>query len=414
MLGLTFLFSGFVKAIDPLGLAYKYDDYLLAFGLNSPDIVINILAVLLPAFEFLLGSLLILGIWPKFTGWVVFLFMLVMTPFTFYLAIKNPVTDCGCFGDALVITNWQTFIKNVVLLLLSIFILWSRGLSYTVFGTSTAKWSCFWSLLLPVLLSLYAYRHLPLIDFRPYKIGNNLAELTKLPPTAVVDSFDYKFIYEKDGVRELFTAESLPQDGWTFVDRTQVLVRKGDKPVIDGLQIMHPSMGDITDDVLSDTSYVFLLVSPDLSTANSEYMDKVTGASRYAHQFGYKFYGLTASDLSVIDEWSYEYDTNFDFCAVDDRILKTMIRSNPGLIILKDGVVVRKWASIDLPNFHEIKKPLNETSYGTPKMHNGLRMVLILAIYYSLPLLFFFLFHTGFMIRLKWLNKRKSNNNKQV
>lgn len=419
LIGLTFMFSGIVKAIDPLGSVYKIDDYLIAFGFDIPEIFIHLFAVCQSTFEFLLGSMLLLGIWSRSASWLSLLVMLVMTPFTLYLAIKNPVSDCGCFGDAVILTNWQTFDKNVILLLLSIFIFGERNFTYTLFGKRTRRWCCLWCIIFPVMLSIFAYRHFTLIDFRPYKIGNDLSKLTKLPPTAVTDSFDYKFIYEKDGIKKSFTAENVPQDGWTFVDRQQTLVRKGDRPVIENLQMIHPVYGDITDKVLNDTSYVFLFVSPDLSVSNVSDMDKIISLSRYAKKYGYEFYGLTASDSSVIDEWTYEYDTDFDFCSTDDRVLKTMVRANPGIIVLKNGVVIRKWSSGDLPEFGKVKMPLNASPYGYPKKLSQSRMITLLALFFVFPLIFFHLFHRVSKLR-KRKDKKKADdisltiNNKQL
>ena len=408
LLGATFLFSGFVKAIDPQGSVYKFDEYFLAFGWNLSENFIQLLSIVQAAFEFSLGVLLMLCVWPKITKRVAFLFMLIMTPFTLYLAFKNPVSDCGCFGDVLVLTNWQTFSKNVILLLLSLVLLISKGGCYSIFGKRTSKWCLLWSVLFPVLISMYAYRHLPLMDFRPFKVGNDLKELTQLPPGAVTDSFYYNFIYEKEGVRKSFKIDELAQvdSDWTFVDREQILVREGERPVIYNLNIEHPIRGEIRDDILNDTSYVFLFISPKLEDADRMYIDKVNSAYEFAELHGYKFYGLTASAASAIDEWSYEYDAGYEFCSLDDKVAETIIRSNPGIMLLKNGVVINKWASSDIPDFSKVDVPFEMSDLGSLKKTNAFRVISLLTICFLVPLIFFGLLHTGSTLHLKRKNKK--------
>jgi len=403
LLGSIFLFSGFVKVIDPVGSTIKMEDYAVAFGVDMPHAFILLLAVGQGLFEFLLGFWLILGIWKKTAGWLVLLFMAIMTPFTLYLAIANPVSDCGCFGDAVKLTNWETFIKNSVLLSFAILYLRCRDSALSFYGRRTGRWCSYWCLIFSLLLSIHSYRHQPLIDFMPFKTGNDLYELTHLPETAVTDSIEYRFTYEKDGVRKIVTAGNLPASGsgWNYVDRTQVLIRKGDEPVISNLAILHPSLGDLTESILRDTSYVFLFVSPKLETSERQHVTDAVNAYKYARQYDYAFYGLTSSAPEAIEEWQYEYDSDVEFCASDDRLLTTMIRTNPGLVLLKNGVVYRKWSFRDIPEFKNLDKPLNESSIGRMRKQNILRVLGLTVVCFAFPLLFFYLLRTGQLARLK-------------
>lgn len=416
VLGLTFLFSGFVKAVDPLGSVYKFSEYFLAFGWSVSENLVQLLSLVQSSLEFTLGIILIFSVWNKIAKWAVFLFMLLMTPFTLYLALVNPVTDCGCFGDVLVITNWQTFLKNVFLLLLSVCLLVGKESYYSFFGERTSRWTILWSLIFSVLLSVFAYRHLPLVDFSPYKIGNDLKSLTTLPPNAVADSFDYKFVYEKEGVRKSFTVDAVPSDssGWKYVDREQILIRKGESPVIKDLVIEHPQMGNITEDLLYNPTYVFLLISPKLESAERDFIENVNKAWTYAKKYDYLFYGITSSNASAVDEWSYEYNSEYVFCTGDDKKLQAMLRTNPGLIILKNGVVLHKWASRDIPDFEKIKTSLDFSDLGKVKKFNILKALVFLLIGFVVPLIFFYLLHTGHKIHIKIRMKKKSNQNKQV
>ena len=405
LLGLTFLFSGFVKVIDPVGSFIKVEDYLIAFGIGLPRLLHFMLAVGQGLLEFALGACVLLGLWKKETARIMLVFMGVMTVFTLYLAIANPVSDCGCFGDAVKLTNWETFGKNVLLLLLSIILLRFNEMVPVIYGRRTSRWSLYWSLLFPLLLSIYAYRHQPIFDFMPFKVGNDLKALT----ASIPDSVDYQFIYEKEGARKTFGTDNLPPaiDGWTYVDRTEVVVKKGKKPVIDNLSIIHPTQGDITRRVLDDTSYVFLFISPALEYANRSYVDEINQAFRYATQFNFAFYGLTASGKEAIEDWRYEYESLFDFCTADDRLLRSMTRSNPGLMLLKNGVVVRKWAFRDIPDFNQLDRPLSASRLGKQASRPDFRTLGLLILVFAFPLIYFHQLHSGKLA--KWTHTRVTN-----
>lgn len=406
LLGFTFLFSGFVKVIDPVGSFIKVEDYLIAFGINLPRVMQYILAVGQGLLEFVLGTCVLLGIWKKEAAWLTFLFMSIMTPFTLYLAVAHPVSDCGCFGEAIKLTNWETFGKNILLLLFSYVLLRYNDRSPVLYGKRTSRWSVYWSLAFSLFLSIYGYRHQPVFDFMPFKVGNNLKTLT----TSIPDSIDYQFLYEKGGQRKSFGTNNLPssEEGWNYVDRTEVIVKEGKKPVIENLSILHPTQGDITERIITDTSYVFLYVSPTLEYANRSHVDEINQAYQYASQHNFAFYGLTASGKEAIDEWVYEYESSFDFCAADDKLLKTMIRSNPGLLLLKDGMVIRKWAFRDIPDFAQLDRPLSASRLGNPHTSTWLRVLGLLVLVFAFPLMYFHQLHTGKVA--KWTHKRVTNN----
>lgn len=413
LLGLCFVFSGFVKAIDPLGTSYKIKDYFDAFDLSFFSDLSLLMSVVMAATEFFLGAALLLGLWRKTVSQLLLVFMLVVTPFAFYLAIKNPVTDCGCFGDALILTNWQTFFKNIFLLLLAISaFLWNKDF-YLFFGKSSTKWSGCWCIIFPLILSIVSYRHLPLLDFRPYKVGNNLEKLMTIPVGAPKASFETTFIYEKNGVKQEFSVDKAPlsDSSWTFVDRKEKQISKGYTPKIQDFEIIHPSQGNITHAILNDTSYTFLLISPKLEESNRDRVSVIESAFNYAKAHHYPFYGLTNSDNSAIDEWNYEYDSNIEFCSVDDRVLKTMIRSNPGLILLKNGVVMQKWAFRDIPDFSKAKLPLNNLKWGKAKQVKTFFVVEKVMLLFLIPLLFFYLLHKGYHFHCMFSKKRKTNLN---
>jgi uncharacterized membrane protein YphA (DoxX/SURF4 family) len=411
ILGLAFVFSGFVKAVDPLGFTYKINDYLEAFGMVYLTDLSFLMAVLQSAAEFILGAALLIGVWKKTVTLLLLIFMAFFTPLTLYIAIKNPVTDCGCFGDAVVLSNTMTFIKNLLLLALALLMFYRNELIQSPYGRTTGRWSMFWCIAFPLLLSTYSYLHLPLLDFRPYKVGNHLPDLMRIPEGAAVDSFQTVFIYEKDGVKQEFSADNVPlgNPDWTFVDRIETTIREGYKPKIHDFVLVHPVQGDITDQVLSDTSYTFLFISDKLEESNVNNMPSFMDAKVYALKHGYRFIGLTSSNPRGIEDWKYEFDPEMDFCSMDDRILKTMIRSNPGLMLLKGGTVLQKWSFRDIPDFLAKDKPLPETTWGKVNILQGAPVMGNLLFILLIPLAFFFLMHKGYRFHFFLPGKDKTS-----
>lgn len=362
LFGFTFIFSGFVKAVDPLGTAYKVNDYLVAFGMEDLAFLSLTCAFILITVEFCIGFCMTLGIFLKQTSWVAALFMLVMTPLTLYLAIADPVSDCGCFGDAIVLTNWQTFYKNVILDVILVAILicmrtyrpWLQPVpSFVAVGIGVIA---------GMGLQIHCYRHLPIIDFRPYKVGNNIAELMTIPEGMPADRYDISFIYEKDGVQKEFTLENYPADDstWIFVEQKSVLVEKGYEPPIHDFSLTLPEMGDVTDLVLENPGYTFLLVSTKLEDCDTGHLDEINSIHSFARDNGIAFYGMTASTDDVIETFKAEHDIEFPIATSDETMLKTVIRSNPGLVLLKNATVTGKWHYNDLPSPKEIESIIKQ------------------------------------------------------
>lgn len=393
--GAVFVFSGFVKAVDPLGGLYKITDYLTAFHWDALKVLGFAGMTAMSAVEFVLGVGLILGIQKKIVTLGTLAFMAFYTPLTFYLAIANPVSDCGCFGDALVITNWQTFWKNVVLLVAVIGI-W-HWLDYSKRGfCAKAEWIVMiYSFVFSIILSCYCFQNLPVIDFRPYRIGANIPEGMSYPEGAPKDSIVTTFIYEKNGVQQEFNMQNYPKDtAWHFVDSKNEVIRKGYEPPIHDFVLNHDDDGDITDLILADTNYVFLLVAHNLTEFNVvsnpggchyDNNEKVNAAYEYAQAHGYKFYCLTATSSETDEMKMYLAATNakYEYLNADEIMLKTIIRSSPGLMIIKKGTVVNKWALKNIPTFNE---PLDSCEAGQVNLPNNKLITLLIALLYLIPL----------------------------
>ncbi len=352
VVGLVFTFSGFVKGIDPLGSAYKFEDYFIAFGLNFLEPLALTLAIALALAEFLIGISLILKIYLKTGIWGAFIFMIFFTPLTLVLALTNPVSDCGCFGDALVLSNWQTFWKNIILLFFVLTLFLSRR-SLTTAYSPTIEWMLtgFASLFL-LFISYYGLKNLPLIDFRPYHIGASIPDGMIIPDGAALDEYETTLIYEKDGVQKEFTSENFPwQDStWKFVDQNSFLVKEGYSPPIHDFNIINREGEEITDLILNDKALTFLLISQTLENTDISALEKAGKLALLCNESGIKFYGLTASGNNEIDDLVNKADLNFEFFALDETSLKTIIRSNPGLILLKEGTIIGKWAAKNIPD----------------------------------------------------------------
>lgn len=350
LLGLVFVFSGAVKAIDPLGTVYKIEDYLKAFGGFFTELLplAEVAAWGLIILELLLGVCMLLNIRTQWTSWLALFFYLVMTPLTLYIALTNPVSDCGCFGDAVVLTNWQTFWKNVVLILLAILLVACRK-------HIRQLWSNWMELVLVVLTIVVAVAfmtwtklHLPIKDFRPYKIGNHLPTLMEYPEDAEPDQYDISFVYAKDGVEQTFTLENYPKGDstWTFVRQESRLIKKGYEPPIHDLEILNADYEDLTWDILESEEPVTLVVMYDLAKADKSQIAKVEALASNLSPFASSpnFYILTGSGTNDIINFCLEYPALSNYiCTCDPVTLKTIVRANPGVIVVQNGIVIDKY-----------------------------------------------------------------------
>ena len=392
VLAVVFIFSGFVKAIDPLGTQYKIQDYIDAFGWAGvfPDFVPFLASALLGMLEFCLGVYLFFGIRRIIAPRAVVAIMAVMTPLTFWLALDNPVSDCGCFGDAVVLSNWETFWKNVVLLAMSVVVLkWRKR----IFPLATARFDwliALYGFIYILSMTIYCYRELPVFDFRPYHVGANIQQGMEIPEGEEPTEYETRFILQKDGVEKEFTLENYPDSTWTFVDSKTVVKKQGYEPPIHDFSMMNVEDGeDITEQVLSDKNYTFLLVSHQLGLADDTQIDLINELYDYSLEYGYAFYCLTSSSDEDILKWKDNTGAEYPFCLMDNITLKTMIRSNPGLILLKEGKVIRKWSVNNLPNEYDLTDSLDRLPIGYTNEHSLMYKVLLVIAWFVFPLFFF-------------------------
>ena len=389
IVGIVFIYSGFVKGIDPLGSDYKFTDYFNAFGMGWMNATTLFFSFALSLAEFLIGIALLFNLWVSRMAWGSLLFMAFFTPLTLVLALTNPVSDCGCFGDAMILTNWQTFWKNIILLLLAIMIFVYRK----EYKSSLPLMGQFSFLTLAgagmLCLSIYCYRHLPVLDFRPYAVGKNITESMRLPEGAEPDQYEVTLKYKNKQTGEIrsFTEENYPwQDtlNWEYESSSERLVKKGYITPIHDLVIEHPTLGNITEEILEDDNHTILAVAYNLNQSDTQYQPAINRLAEYACEKGIRFYGLTSSTERDIEAYKKRNHVPYEFCTADEIQLKTMIRSNPGVIILREGTILDKWAGKDVPDVKELQDT-DLTAYCVYSREQMQRIYLV----YSIILLFF-------------------------
>lgn len=391
LVGILFIFSGFVKAVDPMGSTYKFTDYFIAFGMDAFKEIAFPLAILLSTLELTVGMALVFNAWKKLSAWGALLFMAAFTPLTLVLAISNPVSDCGCFGDALILTNWETFGKNMIILFFTLIVFYNRKKDNKSYPLWKQNVLISFTIICSLWISIFSYRHLPIIDFRPYHIGANIAEGMIIPDGAEADQYTSLFRYKKDGLIKEFDETNYPwQDSsWVFVDSQQIKTKEGYTPPIHDFSISNDYDGDITDRVLNDEGYTFLLVSKEISKIDDEIVAKIQDLSLFALERNISFIAITASGQTEIEAFKNNHELPFEFYNTDEIQLKTIIRSNPGLVLLKKGTILDKWHYKDFPDSNEFKGDL--AAYSITK-HQKLNIKLILISITSTLLLLICLF----------------------
>lgn len=376
--GILFVFSGFVKADDPLGSKYKFIDYFEAWGIDdifAPAALT--FGIILSTVELLVGLALLFKLFPKWSSLGALIFMIVFTPITLYLAMqqnisgKELVHDCGCFGDALVLTNWQTFVKNLVILIpVVITFIFHKKFTDLI---SDKKSIVILSVLTVIIvgISIHALRHLPPIDFRPYKVGVTLVgeKCSDIELASNVKTYQYAdFKNIQTGEHKEFDIVNNYPDYTIWEYNPDVPIRiveeKLDVPQNDSLQntyIVESMMfmsgsEDATCDIITDKSYVLMAIHYDLNQSNPKNQAEVNAVYEWAQSKGYAFYGATSSLDDVIEKYGNETGATYPFVSADDILLKTIVRSNPGLVLMKEGKIIDKWHHNDIPTIEELEK----------------------------------------------------------
>ncbi len=356
--GIVFIFSGFVKGVDPLGTTYRIEDYFMAYGALWAMPLAFYASVFLCTLEFVLGVALVMNARIKILSWILFPLMIFFTILTFYDALFNPVPDCGCFGDFIKMTNWQTFFKNVVLIVFVYIVFKSRKKYKSLLGP---KFQTFVIILFTIgftYFSYYQYQHLPMLDFRDWKIGKDMKTDETSEPITYLIYQNKETKEKKEYVSPNFPwNDSVWMSKWEFVDQ-----RIDDSHVKIKHELVIQTRGavDITKSIVENPEYQFIFVSDDLTKVSKESFKKINKIYSYLDEKGISLVGVSSSSGFMIDKYCLDHDVEFNIFFGDDIVLKAMIRSNPGLIMLKDGVVIDKWHYNDFPELSELDELITE------------------------------------------------------
>ncbi|MCM4154771.1 BT_3928 family protein [Gramella sp. AN32] len=343
LVGILFIFSGFIKLNDPVGFSYKLQEYFSAPVLDLPSLIpfALIIAIVIVIFELVLGVMLLIGYAPKFTTWCLLLMIIFFTFLTFYSAYFNKVTDCGCFGDAIPLTPWESFYKDCILFVLILILFFNRKYIEPLFQTAFHKWLIFASFILSFGYSYHVLMHLPVFDFRPYKIGKNITEQMTIPEGAPEAQYEYSWKFKVNGKEQIITNRgAYPQIDGEFIDVETTQVTEGYEPPIHDFIIESPE-GTITAEVLEKEKLV-LIIAYNLRNSEAEGMEAVKKLSDRALKAGYEVIGLSASGDDLKQKVKEKYNFDFDFYLTDETALKTIIRSNPGILVLNKGTITQK------------------------------------------------------------------------
>ena len=412
VLAATFIFSGYVKAIDPLGTLYKLKDYAAAMSLNGllPDWALVGVAIALGALEFALGVFMLFAVRRHVVSRITLAFMTAMTVLTLWIFVADPVKDCGCFGDALKLTNGETLLKNIVLSACAALVAW-RPVDMARFISRSNQWIVrYYTVAYIVITSVYCLYTLPIFDFRPYHVGMNIKQGMEIPEGAEQPEFESTFLLRKNGETREFTLDNYPDSTWEYVDTRTVQTKKGYEPPIHDFALTSCDTGeDITEQVLTKKGYTFLLVSPRLAVADDSNFGDIDQIYEYAEENGADFYCVTASANDEIERWRDLTGAEYKFCNADETTLKTMIRSNPGLMLLKDGTIIDKWSHNALPQTDDLTAPLQQLTIGKAQNDSTTERLLIVLLTFFMPLSALTL-ADRLWAWSKWIRNKQSNN----
>ncbi len=352
--GAVFIYSGFVKAIDPWGTLYKLYDYFATWHVEPISSLLLVGVFALCVYEFLIGIFLWTGCFRRSTPIFGLLFMCVMLPLTFWIALFNPVADCGCFGDALILTNWQTFWKNIVITGMLIWLIKFNSICRCLIRPSLQWGALLVSIAYIVVIGFAGYYYQPLLDFRPFPKGKSLVPVSM---TSDTDTAEFIFVYAKDGIQHTFTIDDqLPdeEDGWTFIERKELNprpVKVIDKDLDTSFRIWsEDGEEDVTEDVIHDNGNTLLLLMPDLDNVSISTTWKINSLYKWAEQHNVDMMAVVASTPQGIERWYDLALPEYPIYTAEDTLIKMLARGNPAVVYLHDGVIQWKSTLRALPN----------------------------------------------------------------
>ena len=341
--GVLFIFSGLIKLNDPIGFSFKLEEYFGPTVFNIDFLIPFVLpmAIFIVIVEVILGVFLIIGYKKNLTIWSLLLMIVFFTFLTWYSAYFNKVTDCGCFGDAIKLTPWESFTKDVVLLIMITFLYFKKNIIKPLLKPPIEKYVIVFSLISCVLITYRVLNHLPILDFRAYKIGDNIIENMRVPEDAPKDIYEYEWLFsEGDETKKYITNGEYPNAKGDFLGVETKLIQKGYEPSIYDFSI-EVNGNNLTDEILSEDK-LLIYISYNLEKFSPKAIENMKLSAEKAINNGFKIIGLTASSIEDRNVFIKTNSLSFEFYTCDETALKTVVRSNPGAIVLKAGKVVDK------------------------------------------------------------------------
>lgn len=346
IVGCTFIFSSLMKGLDPMGTAIKIGEYTSSFGIPLSNDISSFLAIFLNVLEGLLGIALLIGLMPRLTSGISLILMSGMTLLTLYIVIYNPVKDCGCFGDALKISNTATFGKNLILLPLTILLWIKRSRWVRLLDENWDVTLTIVSMILLINFNMYPLKHLPVIDFRPYTVGSDLKELTLTGGTE--GEYEYLFVYEKDGKEKTFGIEELNDidDSWTYVRDETRIIKEAQQPAGSDFVLLREDGSNAMEQIAYEKGRALLLITPDFNKISRKLLNRILDFQKRSNE---RLYVAISNGGEVWEnERNKPYEKAFkEILFLDKTTAKTVIRSNPGLLVIKEGKIVRKLSDRD-------------------------------------------------------------------
>ncbi|MEO8887211.1 MAG: BT_3928 family protein [Mucilaginibacter sp.] len=364
--GLLFIFSGLIKINDPLGFSYKLEEYFEVFHITFLNGFAVSIAIILCALEIILGFALLIGVRTKQVGMGLLLLIIFFTFLTFYSAYFKVVQSCGCFGDAIPLTPWQSFSKDMVLLLLIIVLFINRNVIKPLFNAKIGDKLLIASVVVGFACGFYTYNFLPVIDFLPYKVGANILEEMKTPPDAQPDEFEltYHLKNKKTGDTKVMTDKEYLKTGiwkdnnWTIIgDPESRLVKKGFTPKITDLNIQDAQGNNYTQELLSNPYYELVIVAYNLKNTNSDAINRLNAiAANMTQNYNIRTIFLTSNSPADAQAFSKEHHLISEIFYADGVPLKSMVRANPGILLMKNGTIINKWHYHSIPKYDVLEK----------------------------------------------------------
>jgi len=363
---LLFIFSGLIKINDPLGFSYKLEEYFEVFHIEFLSGLTLSLAIILCSLEIVLGFALLIGVRAVSVAWGLLLLIIFFAFLTFYSAYFKVVQTCGCFGDAIPLTPWQSFSKDLVLLLLIIVLFFNRRNIKPIFNKKTGDNLLLGSVVVAVGIGLYTYNFMPVIDFLPYKVGANIPDEMKTPPGAVPDEFEitYHLKNKKTGEEKVMNDKAYiktniwKDNNWAVIGTPEsVLVKKGFTPKIQDLAIKDAQGNDYTKELLSNPFNNIIIVAFDLHHTDVEAIGRLNAlAATLLQNFNTRTVLLTSNSVADAEAFSKANHLVTEIFYADGVPLKTMVRANPGIFLLKNGTIINKWHYHSVPKYEDLVK----------------------------------------------------------